>query len=87
MVMSREQNATRSHNVQTYNNGKVQIFGKTLTNQISIQEEIKSRLKSGSACYHSVQNLLRSRLLSKNLKINPLPPNVIYIYIYVVPHS
>ena len=32
-------------------------------------EEIKSRLRSGNACYHSVQNLLSSRLLSKNLKI------------------
>ena len=31
---------------------------------------MKSRLWSGSACYHSVQNLLSSRLLSKNLKIN-----------------
>ena len=41
----------------------------TLTNQNSIAEEIKSRLRSGSACYHSVQNLLSSRLLSKNLKI------------------
>jgi hypothetical protein len=28
----------------------------TLTNQSSIHEEIKSRLKSGNACYHSVQN-------------------------------
>jgi hypothetical protein len=34
-----------------------------------IQEEIKSRLKLGSACYYSVQNLLSSSLLSKNLKI------------------
>ena len=41
----------------------------TLTNQNSIQEEIKSRLKSGNACYHSVQNLSSSSLLSKNLKI------------------
>ena len=32
-------------------------------------EEIKSRLRSGNACYHLVQNLLSSRLLSKNLKI------------------
>jgi hypothetical protein len=30
---------------------------------------IKSRLKFGNASYHSVQNLLSSRLLSKNLKI------------------
>ena len=35
----------------------------------SIQDEIKSRLESGNACYHSVQNLLSSNLLSKNLKI------------------
>ena len=44
-------------------------FGTMLTNQNSIQEEIKSRLKLGSACFYSVQNLLSSRLLSKNLKI------------------
>jgi len=44
-------------------------LGTTLTNQNSITEEIKSRLKSGNACYHSVQNLLSSRLLFKNLKI------------------
>jgi len=41
----------------------------TLKNQNSIQEEIKSRLKSGNACYHLVQDLLSSSLLSKNLKI------------------
>ena len=44
-------------------------LGTTLTNQNSIAEEIKSRLRSGVACYHSVQNLLSSRLLSKHLKI------------------
>ena len=43
-------------------------MGTTLTNQNSIQEEIKSRLKLGNACYHSVQNLLSSSLLPKNLK-------------------
>jgi len=41
----------------------------TLSNQNSFQKDIKSRLKSGSACYHSVQNHLSSSLLSKNLKI------------------
>ena len=34
-----------------------------------IQEEIKSILKSGNACFHSVQNLMSSSLLSKNLRI------------------
>jgi hypothetical protein len=44
-------------------------MGTTLTNKNSIEEEIKRRLKSGNACYHSMQNLLCSKLLSKNLKI------------------
>jgi len=44
-------------------------FGTTLRDQNYIQEEIKRRLKSGNAYYHSVQNILSSSLLSKNLKI------------------
>jgi hypothetical protein len=40
-----------------------------LTDQNSIQKEIKSRLKLGNACCHSVQKLLSSKLLSKKLKI------------------
>jgi hypothetical protein len=44
-------------------------LGTTLTNQSDIHNEIKGRLNSGNACYYSVQNLLSSRLISKNLKI------------------
>ena len=44
-------------------------LGTTLTNQHSIPEEIKSRLRSGNTCYHSVQNLVSSSLLSKYTKI------------------
>jgi len=40
-----------------------------LTKQNSILEEIKSRLISRNACYHSVQKILSSSLLSKNTKI------------------
>jgi hypothetical protein len=43
-------------------------LGTTVTNQNLIQEEIKRRLNSGNACYHSVQNL-SSRFLSKNVKV------------------
>ena len=73
MVMSRDQNAGRSHNTNIDNRSfeRVEEFKyleKTLTHQNSIHEEITSRLKSGNACYHSVQNLLSSSLLSKNLR-------------------
>jgi hypothetical protein len=34
-----------------------------------VHEEIESRLNSGNACYHSVQSLLSSRLLSGNVKV------------------
>jgi hypothetical protein len=44
-------------------------LGTMITNENLIQEKIKRRLNSGNACYHSVQNLLPSRLLSKNIKI------------------
>jgi len=48
---------------------KFKYLGTNLTNQNYIQEEIKSRVKSGNACYHLVQNLLSSSLLTKNYKI------------------
>jgi hypothetical protein len=48
--------------------GQFKYLGTTLTNQNSIQEEIKSRLQSANACYHSVQIFFLS-LLSKNIKI------------------
>jgi hypothetical protein len=63
------QNA-RSHSIK--NNSlfeRAEVFkylGTALTNQNSIQEEIKSRL---NACYQSVHNLLSSSLLRKNFKM------------------
>jgi len=44
---------------------ELRYLGTVLTNKNSIQEEIKSRLKSRNVFYHSGQNLLSSRLLSK----------------------
>ena len=74
MVMSRDQHAGRTHSMKIDNSSSERVDElkypvTTLTNQNWIQEEIKSRLKSGNACYHSVQNLLPSSLLSKNFKI------------------
>jgi hypothetical protein len=74
LVMSRDRNAGRDHSVKIDNNSierveKFKYLGTTLADQNSIQEEIKSRLKSGNAWYHSVQNIFSFLLLSKNFKI------------------
>ena len=65
MVMYRDQNAERSHNIKTDKNSfeiveEFRHLGTTLTNQNSIQEEMKSRLSLGNSCHHSMQNLLSS---------------------------
>jgi len=57
-------------------------LGTNLTNHNSIAEEVKSRLRSGNACYHSVQNLLSSRLLSKNLKIKKYRTIILPVVLY-----
>jgi hypothetical protein len=65
MVMYPNQNAVRGQNIQTDNNSfasveELKYLGTNLTNQNSIQEEIKHRLKSRNACYHSVRNFCLS---------------------------
>jgi hypothetical protein len=57
-------------------------LGTMLTDQNCIQEEIKSRLKLGNACCHSVQNLLSSRLPSKNLKIKIYRSIILPVVLY-----
>ena len=87
MITSQDQNAGRSYSMKIDNSSierveEFKYFGTMLTNKNSIQEEIKSRLKLGNACYYSVQNLLSSSLLPKKLKIkiyrNIILPVVLY---------
>ena len=64
----------RSYNIETDNSSferleQFKYLGTTLTNKNSMQGDIKSRLKSGSACYHSVQNVLCYSLVYKDIKI------------------
>ena len=53
-----------------------------LTNRNCVQEETKSRLKSGNACYNSEQNLSSSSLLSKNLKVNIYRTLILHVVLY-----
>jgi hypothetical protein len=74
VVMSRDQNAGRTRSMKTDNSSfervdEFKYLETTLTNQNSIQEEIKSRMQPGNACYHSVQNLSSSSLLSTNFRL------------------
>jgi hypothetical protein len=57
-------------------------LGTTITNQNLIQKEIKRRLNSGNDCYHSVQNLVSSRLLSKNVKIRIYKTTILPVVLY-----
>jgi hypothetical protein len=57
-------------------------LGTTVTNQNLIKEEIKRILNSGNACYQSVQNLLSSRLLSKNVKVRIYKTIILSVVLY-----
>jgi hypothetical protein len=54
----------------------------TLTHQNNINDEIKSRLNSGNACYYSVQNLLSSRIIYKKLKIKIYKTVILPVMLY-----
>jgi sorting nexin-29 len=74
VLMSRSQKIGQKHRTKIANRSfedvaKFKYLGTTLTDQNCVQEENKSRLNSGNACYRSFQSLLSSRLLSRNLKI------------------
>jgi hypothetical protein len=57
-------------------------LGTTVTNKNIIHEDIKSRLNSGEAYYLSIQNLLCSRLLSKNLRIKNKKTIILPVILY-----
>jgi hypothetical protein len=74
MLMSCSQKVEKKHSIKIAKRSfedvaEFKYLGTTLTGQNYMHEEIKSRLNSGNACYHSVQSLLSSHLLSRNLKV------------------
>jgi hypothetical protein len=53
-----------------------------LTYQNFIHEDINNRLKSGNVCCHSVENLMFSSLLSKNIQIKIYRTIILPVVLY-----
>jgi hypothetical protein len=86
MLMSR-QKAGQRHSIKIGNRSfesvaKFKYLVTTLTDQNCIHEEIKSRLNSGNACYHSVQSLLLPHLLSRNVKVRIYKTAILRFVLY-----
>jgi hypothetical protein len=86
-LMSRIQKVGQKRSIKIANRSfedvaKFKYLGTALTDQNCMHEEIKSILNSGNACYHSVQSLLSSRLLSRNLKVKIYKTIILPVVLY-----
>jgi sorting nexin-29 len=87
MLMSRSQKIGQNHSIKILNRSfedvaKFRYLGTTPADKNFVHEEIKSRLNSGNACYHSVQSLLSSRLLSRNVKVKIYKTIILPVVLY-----
>jgi hypothetical protein len=87
MLLPHHHNAEENHNIKKgdrslENVAQFKYLKTTVTNQNLIQEKIKRRLNSGNACYHSVQNLSSSRLLSKNVRMRIYKTIILPVVLY-----
>ncbi|KAJ4435141.1 hypothetical protein ANN_23717 [Periplaneta americana] len=87
MIMSRDQNIVRNGNIKIGDLSfeeveKFKYLGATVTNINNTREEIKRRINMGNACYYSVEKLLSSSLLSKNLKVRIYKTFILPVLLY-----
>ncbi|KAJ4428078.1 hypothetical protein ANN_24092 [Periplaneta americana] len=87
MIMSRDQNIVRNGNIKIGDLSfegveKFKYLGATVTNINDTREEIKRRINMGNACYYSVEKLLSSSLLSKNLKVRIYKTVILPVVLY-----
>jgi hypothetical protein len=82
-LLSRHQNAGQNCDIKTANRSFENVAQfKYLLMTITNQEEIKRRLSLGNACYHLVQNLVSSHLLSKNVKLGIYKTTILPVVLY-----
>jgi hypothetical protein len=84
MLLSHHQNAGQNLDIVTGNRcfenmAQFRCLGTMITNQNLIQDGIKRRL---NVSYHSVQNLVSSRLLSKNIQIRIYKTIILPVVLY-----
>ncbi|KAJ4446286.1 hypothetical protein ANN_12981 [Periplaneta americana] len=87
MIMSRDENIVRNGKIKIGDLSfegveKFKYLGETVTNINDTREEIKRRINMGNACYYSVEKLLSSSLLSKNLKVRIYKTVVLPVVLY-----
>ncbi|KAJ4452079.1 hypothetical protein ANN_03595 [Periplaneta americana] len=87
MSMSRDQNIVRKGNIKIGNLSfeeveKFKYLGATVTNINDTREEIKHRINMGNACYYSVEKILSSSLLSRNLKVRIYKTVILPVVLY-----
>jgi hypothetical protein len=85
--MSRSQKTRQKCSIKIANRSievvvKFRYLGTSITNQNYMHEEFKSRLNLGNTCYHSVQGLLSSHLLSRKLKVKIYITIIIIVVLY-----
>ncbi|KAJ4444700.1 hypothetical protein ANN_06497 [Periplaneta americana] len=87
MIMSRGGSIVRNGNINIGDLSfeeveKFKYLGATVTNINDTREEIKRRINMGNACYYSVEKLLSSSLLSKNLKVRIYKTVILPVLLY-----
>jgi hypothetical protein len=87
MLLSRHQNVAQNQNIKIANRSfenvlQFKYLRTTETNQNLIREEIKRILNSCIACYYSVQTLLSSCLLSKNIDFRICKTIILPVVLY-----
>ncbi|KAJ4448731.1 hypothetical protein ANN_00122 [Periplaneta americana] len=87
MIMSRDQNIVRNGNIKIGDLSfeeveKFKYLGATVTNINDTREEIKRRINMGNACYYSIEKLLSTSLLSKNLKVRIYKTVILPVLLY-----